>query len=77
MAIGAEKERILLTLDKRIINELDNLCDVMGLSRSAFIQYHVGNALLSYKLSKDKLNELFRENETWENVLDEVEKKRS
>lgn len=77
MAVGAEKERILLTLDKRIINELDNLCDVMGLSRSAFIQYQVGNALLSYKLSKDKLDALVRENETWENVLDEVEKKRS
>ena len=77
MAVGVEKERILLTLDKRIINELDGLCNVMGLSRSAFIQYQIGNALLSYKLSIDKLNELVRENETWDNVLDEVERKRS
>lgn len=77
MAVSVEKERILLTLDKRIINELDSLCNVMGLSRSAFIQYQVGNALLSYKLSKDKLNELVKCNETWDNVLDEVERKRS
>lgn len=49
MAIGANRQRVQLTLDKELMEEIEMVCKKAHMSRSAWIEYTLGMAINSYR----------------------------
>lgn len=47
MAVGKDKERIYVTVSSDMAKRIDHYCQAMGLSRSAFCSYSVGQTVMS------------------------------
>lgn len=47
MAVAQDKERIYVTVSKDMLKRIDHYCNSMGLSRSAFCAYSIGQTVMS------------------------------
>lgn len=45
MAISDNKSRVMVTFNNELLGKLDDYCERIGISRSAFISYTVATAL--------------------------------
>lgn len=47
MAIGKDRERIFVTVSTDMAKRIDHYCNSMGLSRSAFCAYAIGQTVMT------------------------------
>ena len=48
MAISDDSKRITVTLSKKLLAQIDDVCERTGMSRRAWIEYTLGMAMLAY-----------------------------
>lgn len=56
--INEDKTRIQITLTKDVCSNMDELCGVMGLTRSQFIASTIGEKLVAYSMMRESLPKL-------------------
>ena len=48
MAVAENRKRVQVTLSKKVLDEIDRLCEESGMSRSAWIEYTLTMGIHSY-----------------------------
>ena len=48
MAVASERKRVQVTLSKKVLKEIDRLCEESGMSRGAWIEYTLTMGIHSY-----------------------------
>lgn len=53
--ISENKKRLTVTFSDSVVNDLDILCDQMGVTKSQFVAIAVGEKIYQYKMASDAL----------------------
>ena len=48
MAVAENRKRVQVTLSRKVLDEIDRLCEESGMSRSAWIEYTLTMGIHSY-----------------------------
>lgn len=54
------KQRVMISIPKTTVDDIETLCDQMGISKSAFISMAIGEKIMAYKKSFEISSEVLR-----------------
>lgn len=58
--IKETKTRVMITIPKSLDDDIQTLCDQMGLSKSAFISMTIGEKVMAYKRAFEITSEVLK-----------------